>query len=75
MNPKLAARSKQPCDFTDCITLKPHSKFTVIMGEETSILSLQKTSLEHLRAVKQFITVALYTEEEEEESWSCGLSV
>ena len=44
----------------------PHSKFTVIMGEETSILSLQKTSLEHLRAVKQFITVALYTEEEEE---------
>lgn len=71
MNPKLAAilaRPKQPCEFTDCITLKPRSKFTVIMREETSILSLQKTSLEHLRAVKQFITVALYTEEEEVES-------
>ena len=29
------------------------------MGEETSVLSLRKTSLGHLRAVKQLIAVAV----------------
>ena len=45
----------------------------MIIGEEISVLSPPKTSLGHLRVVKQIKVVALRTEEEVNRSW--GLSV
>ena len=62
VEPKIAAilaRPKQRSDVTGCIILMPCWKFRVIKGEETYVQSPRKTSLGHLRAVKQLITVAL----------------
>ena len=61
LNLKLAAvlaRPKQRSDVTGCITLMPRWKFRVFMGEETNVQCPQKTSLGHLRGVKQLPTVA-----------------
>ena len=59
---KLAAilvRPKQRSDVTGCVTRMPRWKFRVITGEEASVRRPQKTSLGHVRAVKQLIIVGL----------------
>ena len=73
LSPKLAAilaRPKQPCDVTGCITLLPRWKLTVIMGEETSVLS-QKNPIFRTSQNCKVVSNSSLTHEEEE-TRSCG---
>ena len=76
--PELAAilaRPKQPepSNLTGCITLILHWKFTVIMGEETSVLSHQKNIFTTSQSYEAVDNSSLRHEEEEIQSW--GLRV
>ena len=76
LSPKLAAilvRPKWPSDVTSCITLMPHWKFRVIMGEEDTVWSPPKNILRTSQSWKAHNNSGLRHEEVESQSW--GFSV